>query len=247
MQNLLFKICYDGTRYHGYQVQKNALSVMTVIQDAIEKFTGIREPIVGCSRTDSGVHANEYYFHMKTELDLPPRAFVFGLNHVLPRDIVVLSCEPVPLEFHARYSARRKQYIYRIYNAPIRSPFYEGRALHYPGKLNDQLLDREAKAFLGTHDFAAFCSAGSKIRDTVRTIYTADVSREGDLVTFTVTGNGFLYHMVRIMAGTLLKINEGRLQPGQLPEVIASGNRLFAGKTAPAHGLYLNRVDYLDD
>lgn len=247
MRNLLFKICYDGSRYHGYQVQQNALAIMEVVQNAIEEFLGVREPIVGCSRTDSGVHALEYYFHMKTNSNRPCRAFVFGLNRLLPNDIAVLECREVPLDFHARYHAQGKEYLYYVWNAPVRSPFQEGRALHVPKPLDISLLDREAKDFVGTHDFAAFCSSGSKIKDTVRTIHWFNVSSKDNLVQFSVAGNGFLYNMVRIMVGTLLKISEGGISAGSIPEILQSRDRKLAGRTAPAHGLYLNHVFYPEE
>ena len=243
-RNLLFGICYRGTRYHGFQMQTNALSVCDVLHQAVTAVTGTRHGIIGCSRTDTGVHAREYFFHMKTESPIPEDAFVRALNAHLPPDIAVLSCREVPGEFHARFCAREKEYVYQIWNAPVRNPFYEDTALHYKYPLDEALLDRAASAFVGTHDFGAFCSAGGSVTDTVRTIFDARVRREGKLVTFTVRGNGFLYNMVRILVGTLLEISEGKILPESIPALYVSGDRGGAGRTAPPQGLFLNRVVY---
>ncbi len=244
MRKLLFEIAYRGDRYHGYQVQKNARTVAETLQDAIEAVFKRREGIVGCSRTDTGVHANQYFFHMLTESAIPERAAVTALNNALPDDIAVLDCREVPLEFHARYSVAAKEYLYKIWDAPVRSPFLEGLALHNRRRLDEALLDRCAQEFLGTHDFIGFCSAGGKMHDTVRTIYQTSVARTGDLVEFRVLGSGFLYNMVRIMVGTLLLADLGRLKEGDVTRILASRDRKQAGVTASPAGLYLNRVIY---
>ena len=244
MKNLLFKCCFDGRNYHGYQVQKNAYTVTEALQDGIEKVTGRRDGIIGCSRTDTGVHALEYYFNMHTEAAIPPERFVRALNRVLPRDIVILDCYEVPDDFHARYHAAGKQYIYRLYEGEYRNPFYEGLALHYRRGVDLELLNRAASHFLGRHDFAGFSNTGTKIEDTTRTLTEFFLARQDGFVQFTVTGDGFLYNMVRILVGTLLKVNEGRLQVEDLDALIASKDRHRAGKTVSPCGLYLNKVFY---
>ncbi|MCC8023032.1 MAG: tRNA pseudouridine(38-40) synthase TruA [Clostridiales bacterium] len=244
MRNLLLTLRYDGTAYHGWQVQKNALSVQEVFQDAVEAVFGARLDVVGCSRTDSGVHANQYCVSLKTRRDIPERGIVYALNTKLPKDIAVTDCRQVPDDFHARYSCKSKQYIYKIYNGSIRDPFWDRYAYFYPWPVAAGLLNREAQAFVGEHDFRGFCSAGGKLDDTVRRVHACSVHRDGDMVYFTVEADGFLYNMVRIMAGTLLFISQGRIAPDALPEIIASADRLRAGKTAPAQGLYLNRGKY---
>ena len=251
-RNLLLRLSYDGARYHGWQIQENALTVQQVFQEALQKITGRTEDIKACSRTDTGVHANQYFFHMLTESGIPEQAAVIALNNLLPGDIAVLSCREVPADFHARYSVAAKEYLYKIWDAPVRSPFYDGLMLMHPYPLDEALMDRCAKEFIGTHDFRGFCSTGSKAKptildggeSTVRTVFAASVRREGDVVLFTVRGDGFLYNMVRIMAGTLLLTGLGRLEPGDLTEIIKSGDRTRAGVTAPAAGLYLTRVSY---
>ncbi len=244
MRNLLVTISYDGSAYHGWQVQKNAVTVQQVFQRAVEKLLCTKTDIKGCSRTDSGVHANMYCVSFKTNSNIPCKNIISGLNTYLPKDIAVLDCIEAAPDFHARYSVRSKQYVYRVYNEQIRDPFLKDRAFHYRYRINEQLLDTEAQAFVGTHDFAGFCSARSDVEDTVRTVYAFSVERRGSEVLFNVEADGFLYNMVRIMVGTLLFVNEGKIKPGELADVINSKNRTLAGKTAPAHGLYLNKVNY---
>lgn len=247
MRKLLFEIAYRGTAYHGYQVQQNALTVAEVLQNAIETVFKKREGIVGCSRTDTGVHANQYFFHMVTESGIPEKAAVIALNNCLPNDIAILSCREVPMDFHARYSVQYKEYLYKIWDAPVRNPFLEGMALHNRRRLDEKLMDRCAREFLGEHDFIGFCSSGGKTHDTIRRMAEASVTRQGDLVEFRVMGSGFLYNMVRIMVGTLLLADLGRLKEGDITRILASKDRNQAGVTAPAAGLYLNRVIYAPD
>lgn len=246
MRNLLVEISYQGQAYHGYQVQHNAVSVAQVLQDAIQAVLGKREDIIGCSRTDTGVHANSFYFNMHTANPIPENRLVDAMNDRLPADIAVLSCMEVPTKFHARYDCVQKEYVYRIWNAPIKNPFLKGMVLHYRPPLQVNLLNDCAKAFIGTHDFKAFCAAGSKpMRNTIRTVHNCYVFSSDDHdIYFQVSGTGFLYNMVRIMIGTLLEIAEQRIQSDQIPHIIQSGNRTLAGRTVSAEGLYLNRVEY---
>lgn len=243
-RRLLLTLRYDGTRYCGWQVQKNAVSVQQTVQDAIERVTGVRAGLTGCSRTDAGVHADMYCCAFDTESRLPEDKMVLALNAWLPADVAVYGCRQVPADFHPRYDALGKRYIYRVWNAAARNPFWEGRALHRRGRLDEAVLDQAAAAFIGRHDYAGFCAAGSAVEDTVRTVRRAQVAREGDMVLFTVEADGFLYHMVRIMAGTLLDIAAGRMAAEELPAVLASCDRGRVGFTAPACGLWLDRVFY---
>ncbi len=245
MRKLLFEASYNGSNYHGYQVQDNAITVAETLQNAIESVFKKREDIVGCSRTDTGVHARQYFFHLVTESDIPCDGAVVALNNLLPPDIAILSCREVDSSFHARYNVKYKEYIYKIHNSAVKDPFLSGQALWYKYKLDEDFLDELAKEFIGTYDFKAFCSAGAKPTDNyVRTIYDASVKSEGELVTFSVTGDGFLYNMVRIMVGTLLLTPSGRLKKGDIKDIILSKNREKAGITAPAEGLYLNKVSF---
>lgn len=243
-RNLLLTIRYRGTGYHGFQVQKNALGVCTVLQDAVEKVLGKRYDVKGCSRTDSGVHALRYCLSMRVESAIPCDRLVLALNRYLPEDIACIAAVEAPEDFHARYSCIGKEYVYRIHNSRIKDPFSPNLSYRLGYTLDVPLLDREAKDFVGTHDFSAFCSAGSDVEDKVRTISRFDVTREGDTVLFTVAGDGFLYNMVRIMVGTLVYTAMGRIPPGSIPTILKSRDRGRAGKTMPPEGLYLSEVYY---
>ncbi len=244
MRNLLVEIKYDGTAYHGWQVQKNALTVQEVFQNAVEKVFSKRLDVKGCSRTDTGVHANQYFLTLETDMDISDYGVVMALNTHLPKDISAVSCKEVADGFHPRYSCLSKEYVYKIYNSQIRNPFYADYALHYKYPLDADYLNREAQAFVGTFDFAGFCSVKSDAESTVRTVKSIGVRREGDMVYISVEADGFLYNMVRIMVGTLLFVAQGKIKEGQLKGIILSKNRTLAGKTAPPQGLYLNRVNY---
>ncbi|MBQ4064798.1 MAG: tRNA pseudouridine(38-40) synthase TruA [Clostridia bacterium] len=243
----LLTIAYDGRRYCGYQVQKNGVTVQEELCRAANTVFGKQCPITGCSRTDSGVHARDFKATLEVEGDtpsIPPEKVSIAMNCHLPEDISVLSSRLVAESFHPRYDVIEKEYRYLIHNAPSRDPFLAGRAWHYPRSLNDTLMNEAASVFLGEHDFSAFMASGSDVIDTVRKIYVCRVDREGDKVVVTVSGNGFLYNMVRIIVGTLVAVSEGKLSSDELKDVIASRDRGRAGITAPACGLYLNRVEY---
>lgn len=244
-RNLLFTMSYDGAAYHGWQVQENALTVQEVFQKALVSVTGRQEELKACSRTDTGVHAREFCVSVKTESGIPPERFPAALNRYLPEDIAVRACKEVPPDFHARYSCRGKEYCYEIWNHPVRDPFLRNRALHYWYPLDEGLLDRAAKHYLGAHDFSSFCTLDRREKgDLTRTVTKAQVERRGHMVVFTVAADGFLYNMVRIMVGTLLRVQQGKLRADELPEIIKAKDRRRAGPTAPACGLYLNRVFY---
>lgn len=244
MRNILLTLKFLGTNYHGWQVQENAKSVQEELQDAVEKILGSREAITGCSRTDSGVHANMYCCTLRTEKEMDCYRLMGALNAKLPEDIGVVACREVPAEFHPRYSAVGKQYIYKIYNGPGKDPFYADRALFYHPEINVDLLNRQAQDFIGTHDFTSFCANKEPVNENIRTVSKASVTKEGDMVVFTVEADGFLYNMVRIMVGTLLFINEGKRPENCIPDLLRKRDRNVAGATAPACGLYLNKVIY---
>ena len=246
IRNIKLILSYDGSAYHGWQIQKNADTVQQRLADACERILGERVTVHGCSRTDSGVHANEFHCNFRTESKTDIFKIKKGLNAVLPDDIAVISCEDVPKDFHSRFDAKGKEYVYMVWNAEHKNPFLTNRALHYPYRLDCELLDEQCKDYIGTFDFSAFCSSGSSVTDTVRTITDFKVRRDGNLVVFSVRGNGFLYNMVRIMVGTLLEINSGKLPKGSIKDIILSKDRNNAGITAKAQGLYLNKVFYDD-
>lgn len=244
MRNLLLKITYDGTNYHGWQVQPNGVTVQEKIQDAIEKITSVRENVTGCSRTDAGVHANDFCCNFRTESKMDCFRLSGALNAVLPMDIRVKECTEVDPLFHARYSCKGKRYIYKIWNGKYQNPFYLNYACYYRPQLDEVLLNEAGVAFLGTHDFSSFCASGSAVTDTVRRITEFGVRRDGDFVTVCVSGDGFLYNMVRIMVGTLFEIAENKINPDEISGIISDCDRQRAGRTAPPQGLYLDKVFY---
>ena len=244
MRNLLLTISYDGSNYHGWQVQKNAVTVQEVFQNAVKKLFKQNIAIKGCSRTDSGVHANKYCVSFKTDTDIPCENIIMALNSYLPDDIAVLNCTEMDIDFHARYNVVKKEYVYIINNSKISNPFLRNYAFWYRYDIDTDYLNEQAQAFVGTYDYSGFCSANSGVEDTVRTVHSFEVSRKGDIVYFKVSADGFLYNMVRIMVGTLLFVNEGKIKKDELKNVILSKNRKLAGKTAPPQGLYLNDVIY---
>ncbi len=247
MKRLLLSLRFIGTGYHGWQVQDNACTVQGEVQNALERLLGSRPAVTGCSRTDSGVHANQFCCHFDTGKNLPPETIVRALNHYLPLDIGAVACREVSGHFHARYSCCSKEYVYKIYHSSVRDPFWEGRAFLTGGPLHENWMNAAAAAFLGAHDFKAFCAAGAKPGDTVRTVKHIRVEREGAFVNLIVEADGFLYNMVRIMAGTLLEVGRGKIPPQKVSEILEGKDRGQAGPTAPAHGLYLNRVVYSFD
>ncbi len=250
---ILLRISYLGTNYCGYQVQPNGVTVQQKLNEAAMTLFGYPCDVVGCSRTDSGVHANEFCATVAKkgtdtiETSIPIDRIPLAFSAHLPEDICVFDAMWVSEQFHPRYDVAEKEYIYRIYNRAVRSPMEEGRAFHVPKPITDADLSRmreAAKHFIGTWDFSSYMAQGSKITDAVRTIVASEVCREGDVIVFSVRANGFLYNMVRILAGTLLSVAEGRISPDQIEQITASRDRALAGSTLPAHGLYLNRVVY---
>ena len=245
MHRIKLTVAYDGTNYCGWQVQPNGVSIQSTLQKAIENLLGEKTDVTGASRTDSGVHANQYCISLKTGHTIPCERLLNALNHFLPEDIAVQDCREVPMDFHARYSCLGKEYIYKIWNEPVRNPFLRNRALHYWYPLDLSRMNEAAAHYIGKHDFTSFCTSDARDRgDMCRTVTRAGIQRDGGLVTFTVAADGFLYNMVRIMVGTLLYVAQGKLQPEQIPEILAARDRTAAGPTAPPCGLYLNRVFY---
>ena len=245
MRNILLTLSYCGKDLHGWQIQDNALTVQEVFQNALYQIIHERPDIKGCSRTDSGVHANMYCVSMKIAHPITEDHLMMAMNRYLPDDVAVTDVRVVPDDFHARYSCKGKEYVYKVWNSRVRNPFLQDLALHYRYDMDIEAMDREAQAFVGAHDFTSFCTLDKREKgDFTRTVKYFNIRREGSLVTFTVAADGFLYNMVRIMVGTLLAMNNGRISFGTLPQIIEGENRKLAGPTAPACGLYLNKVFY---
>ena len=250
MRNLKVLISYKGTAYHGFQRQTNAITIQEVLETAVEKLLKTKHSVIGCSRTDAGVHAREFCFNMKTMSAIPTVGFVKGLNALLPHDIAVKSCNEAEVDFHARYSAKSKEYSYLIHTGEIRDVFRGDSAFFYPRSLDVKTMNEVAELFIGEHNFSAYCKAESleivksKKRGTVREIYSFNVQKYGDYIEMSVSGNGFLHNMVRIMAGTLVYVSEGKRCLYDVRESLLTGERELAGITLPPQGLYLNRVEY---
>lgn len=242
--NILIKMAFNGGAYHGFQVQKNALSVCTVLQNAMQNLFGRRPDVKGCSRTDAGVHALEYYVSFKCETDIPLDKLPLALNYHLPADIRVYGAQQVEEDFHARYSALGKAYRYVVRNSQVDNPFAAGLYARIPGQLNAQDMHCAGQQLVGKHDFKAFMSAGSSVEDTVRTISALSVRREEEQVVLRVAADGFLYNMVRIIAGTLLCVGAGQHPANWVKEVRNGQNRKLAGQTMPPQGLFLEKVFY---
>lgn len=234
---------YIGSRFHGWQIQKNALTVQEIVNEKLSFLFHEQITTHGCSRTDSGVHALEFVCHFDSERLFPAQKLPLALNAAFPEDISANKCEIVPDSFHARFSCKGKKYLYLISATPFRNPFYRDRAYFIPAMPDVEKLRENAAAFLGEHDFSAFMAKGSSVQETVRRIDSFEVTRDGELLLFEVQGNGFLYNMVRIMAGTLLDSVSGKLSLS-IPDIMDSRDRFFAGATLPPQGLYLKKVFY---
>ena len=247
MRRIHLIVEYDGTAYAGWQRQANAMTVQEKLERAILKLTGEELCVSGASRTDAGVHALGQSAHFDTESRIPADKFSFALNTMLPPDIRVTRSEEVPPEFHARFSTKGKRYRYLFHAAPHAGALTRNTHAHVIYPLDVERMQAEAQDLVGTHDFAAFAASGSVVKDTVRTIYRAEVTSEGSEIRLIVEGSGFLYNMVRIIAGTLIGVGSGKLEPGAFRRAVASGDRLDLGITAPAHGLTLMEVFYDPD
>ena len=247
MRNIALKLMYNGTAYHGWQVQKNAVTVAETLERALS--TVVCHPVkcTGAGRTDAGVHAQVYVANFRTTSTIPCDRLPLAVNTRLPDDIVVVRAVQVPMEFNAIGSCLKKEYTYRIYNSRVKNPFYVNRAYFYPKRLDEEFLNRAAHQFVGTHDFAAVRSVGTETKTTVRTIYWCDVTRSGELLELKVCADGFLYNMVRAITGTVLYAAEGKFLPEDIPAILESRDRTLAGPTVPPGGLYLTRLWYEDE
>lgn len=244
MRNIALKIRYDGTNYHGWQVQKGDISVCQTVQEGLSKICEHPVKLTGCGRTDAGVHAISYCANFRTDCRIPIDRFALAANSRLPDDIAVLDAVEVDESFNAISSCIKKEYIYKIHNSNIRDPFLEKRVCFYPKHLDFDCLRRAATAFEGTHDFAAVRSLGTETKTTVRTVYWCRAKKEGDLITISICADGFLYNMCRAMVGTMIYSACGKIVPEDIPELLKTKDRRLTGPTMPPQGLYLNRVWY---
>ena len=246
MRRIRLIISYDGTNYVGWQVQPNGVSVQELTEKALFELTGERIRLEGSGRTDSGVHAKAQVAHFDTNARMAADKFAVAMNMHLPPDIRVLYSEECSVDFHARFSAKRKQYTYTVQFGPHADVFMRFFTLHLHQSPDLDAMQQAAQAVLGTHDFKAFMCSGSSIENTVRTITVSEWTRNGSFLTYRVEGNGFLYNMVRILVGTMLEIGSGKRPISDMRKALETGDRSDAGATAPAHGLCLARVIYPD-
>jgi len=247
MRNIKLTIAYDGTEYFGFQEQRGTglPTIQEVLENALSKMAGSYIQIYGAGRTDAGVHARGQVINFDcSKWPVPTERMVLALNGVLPGDIVAVKARDVPPDFHARFSAKGKTYLYRVYNSNVPSPF-ENRYSHFvPQSLDMEAMQKAASFLVGTHDFKTFQAANSPVKTTVRTIFKSTVWKEGNIINFSFTGDGFLYNMIRIIVGTLLEIGQGKRSPGTMQDIIDARDRTAAGPTVPGCGLFLERVYY---
>lgn len=244
MKRVKIVVAYDGTNYCGWQVQPNGITVEEVLNRSLSNLLGEKIEVMGASRTDSGVHSLGNVAIFDTNTRMPADKIAFALNQRLPEDIVVQgSCE-VPSDWHPRYQESTKTYEYRILNRTFRMPTRRLDTYFYHYPLDVEQMSEAASYLVGTHDFASFCAANAQVKSTVRTIYSCTAQKENDIITIRVTGNGFLYNMVRIIAGTLIEVGAGKRRPEEIKDILAAENRDAAGPTAPAQGLTMMGIEY---
>lgn len=247
MKNIKLTLAYDGTNYHGFQEQRGTglLTIQEVLESSLSTLAKSPIQVIGAGRTDAGVHALGQVVNFRSDRwPIPVAKIHLAMNALLPSDIKIIKAEEVPLDFHARFSARAKTYCYSIYNHRVLSPFHRLYCYHEPRKLDLKAMQEGAQYLLGSHDFKSFQAQGTPVKDTIRTIFRAEIVKELPLMHLYLRGNGFLYNMVRIITGTLLGIGIGKIKPEDIPRIIQARNRTLAGPTAPPQGLCLREVEY---
>lgn len=244
MRNIKLVIEYQGKDFNGWQKQPNKLNIQGEIERAIGSITGEEIDLIGSGRTDAGVHSFGQVANFKTNSNIPIDKFALAINSKLKKSIVIKSAEEVDERFHSRYSVHSKKYHYVICNSPTGTAIYRELEYQFPIKLDVEKMQKAAKYFEGEHDFSAFKASGTSSKNSVRKIFKAEVFEKDERVYIELTGNGFLYNMVRIISGTLLEVGIGKIKPEEIPEIIESKDRKRAGKTLPAVGLYLVEVNY---
>lgn len=244
MRNIMIKLEYDGTNYHGWQSQRNAITVQDTVKKAIKEITNEEVNLIGASRTDAGVHAYCQIANFKSNTKIPIEQLSYALNSVLPNDIIVTYAKEVKESFHSRYSSKSKRYRYIIFNRRFPSPLLRNFSWYIPYRLNIEKMKMALIYFKGTHDFSAFKSSGGSTKSSIRTINDISLEQCYDKIKIEVEANGFLYNMVRIIVGTLVEVGLEKINPIDIKKIIESKDRLKAGRTAPPQGLYLIRIYY---
>lgn len=244
MRRFKLTVAYDGSNYCGWQIQPNGITIEEVLNKKLSRLLGADIHVIGASRTDSGVHALGNVAVFDSDTTIPPERMAYALNPHLPEDIVIVKSEEVPVNWHPRYCSSVKTYEYHILNSDIPDPTRRLTRCFVSYKLDLKKMKEAASYLVGEHDFASFCNVRTNVEDTVRTIYRLDIERCGDEITIRIIGNGFLYNMVRIIAGTLLRVGRGFYTSAQVKDILEARNRQAAGVTAPPHGLILVGIDY---
>lgn len=244
MKRILLTLSYNGTNYHGWQIQPNGITVQETIENSLLKIFGKKTGVNGCSRTDAGVHAKMFCCHLDCDDNIPLETFLRGLNSVLPNDIAVIDAKTVDCDFHARFDAKGKTYVYNILNSNKKDPFSEPFVWRIERKLDIEKMNEFCETIVGTHDFYGFSSSGRTVENTVRTVSECFVEKNDDLISLKITADGFLYNMVRIIVGTAIDVSDGRFSPNCAIEVFETKLREKAGVTAPPQGLFLEKVYY---
>ncbi len=247
MKNVAMRLVYDGSRYHGWQYQKNGISIQETLETALSKITGEDIKVTGCSRTDAGVHALDFVLNFRTSTEIPTDKLPYAVNYRLGNDITVVEAWEADDDFNARFSSLGKRYQYQIWNGRMRNPFFVNYSWYLPYRLDRERMKKAAAYFVGEHDFSAFMAAGGSQKTTIREIRECSVTESGEipeLITITIEANAFLYNMVRIITGTIAEVGFGRIEPEAIPEIIRSGDRTRSGATAPPEGLFLKEVLY---
>lgn len=246
MKRVMLIVAYDGTDYCGWQIQPNGETIEGVLNRELTNLLGEEIVVTGASRTDAGVHSDGNVAIFDTEARMPADKISYALNQRLPEDIVVQQSMEVALDFHPRHCESKKTYEYRILNREFRDPNRRKNTYFYYRKLDIAAMQKAAEYLVGTHDFKSFCSIKAQVETTVRTIYELTVTKNEDFITIRITGNGFLYNMVRIIAGTLIEVGLGEIPPQQIERILEEKNREAAGPTAPACGLTMIGIEFLD-
>lgn len=244
MNTVALRLGYDGSGYHGWQRQKNGMTVQEALETALSRLYKEDIHVIGCGRTDAGVHARKYLANFRTSGHIPMEKLPLAVNARLPHDIAVTAACEVEPEFHAVFSCRRKEYTYYIRSGGYRDPFEVNRVWYRPERLDVDVMQQAAAGFLGTHDFAAVRSVGTNVKTTVRTVYDFEVKEENGLIAFRIAASGFLYNMARAMVGTVVYASLGKIAPADIARILDSGDRCLAGPTVPPQGLYMTDVWY---
>jgi len=247
MKNIAMRIMFDGSKYHGWQVQKSEITIAGTLETVLSQLCDHPVKIHGCGRTDAGVHAERYCANFKTSSNIPADRLPYAINSLLPDDISVQSAVQAPDNFDSNLSCIKKEYTYRIFNSRLRDPFYARRAYFYPQTLNIEAIKAAAEHFVGKHDFAAVRSVGTETKTTIRTVFWYEIEEKEPFIEFRACADGFLYNMARAMVGTLLYISEGKIMPDDLPVLLEKKDRRLTGPTVPPDGLYLTRIWYDGD